>query len=251
MSPAATRSRPQTPPAVSDASPELELRRKRHRRRLLVKIMIPLLALVLIIAGIWVFGFSRVFAVRAVQVHGISTVSESQVLQAAQVPAGVPLARIDPSQLAARVEAIPAVESSVVHRSWPSTIVITVRERRPVFVIEQQGSYLLVDKFGVGYRVLSARPADQVLAQVAAPNPAILSEIATVVAVLPDSIRGQVSTVSADSPSGITLRLTKGRQVFWGDDSRSADKLRVLQALLKHSASRYDVSAPDQPAVRR
>lgn len=251
MSPTATRSRPQTQPAVSDASPELGLRRKRHRRRLLAKILIPLLALVLTIAAIWVLGFSRVFAVHAVQVHGISTVSESEVLRAAQVPAGVALARIDPSQLAARVEAIPAVESSAVHRSWPSTIVITVRERRPVFAIEQQGSYLLVDKFGVGYRVLSARPANDVLVQVAAPNPAILAEIATVVEVLPDSIRSQVITVSVLSPSGITLRLTKGRQVFWGDDSRSGDKLQVLQALLKHSASHYDVSAPDQPAVRR
>ena len=251
MSPTATRSRPQTRPAVSDASPELASRRKRHRRRLLAKIVIPLLALVLIIAGIWVLGFSSVFAVRVVQVHGISTMSESQVLQAAQVPVGVPLAQIDPSQLAARVEAIPAVESSAVHRSWPSTIVITVRERRPVFAIEQQGSYLLVDAFGVGYRVLSARPANQVLVRVTAPNPTFLAEIATVVAVLPDSIRGQLNTVSAQTPSGITLRLTKGRQVFWGDDSRSADKLRVLQALLKHPASRYDISAPDQPAVRR
>lgn len=251
MSPTATRSRAQTQPAVSDVSPELELRRKRHRRRLLAKVVIPLLALVLIIAGIWVLGFSGVFAVRVVQVHGISTVSESQVLQAAQVPDGVPLARIDLGQIAARVEAIPTVESSVVHRSWPSTIAITVRERQPVFAIEQQGSYLLVDKFGVGYRVLSARPADEVLVQVAAPDPAILAEIATVVSVLPDSIRGQLSTVSAQSPSGITLRLTKGREVFWGDASRSADKLRVLRALLKHSASRYDVSAPDQPAVRR
>lgn len=249
MSPTATRARPQA--EMSGASPELELRRRRHRRRLLAKLVSPLLALLLIIAGIWVLGFSRAFAVRVIQVHGISTVSRTQLLSAAQVPEGLPLARVDLNQITARVDAIPAVESSDVHRSWPSTIAITVRERRPVYAVEQQGSYLLVDKFGVGYRALSARPENTVLAQVGAPDPALLAEIATVVAVLPDSIRNQLRTVSAQSPDSITLRLTKGREVVWGDDSRSADKRQVLQALLEHPASRYDVSAPDQPAVRR
>ena len=48
-----------------------------------------------------------------------------------------------------------AVLSATVSRSWPDTIVITVRERTPALAVPRGGGFDLVDEYGVTVR---ARP---------------------------------------------------------------------------------------------
>ena len=251
MSPTVTRPRQREQAGVSDATISLDLRRTRTRRGFVLTIIAPLLVLALIAAGIWVLGFSAALAARSVQVHGTAVLDRAQVLQAAQVPLGVPLARIDTVQVTARVLSLREVESAEVDRSWPHTVVITIRERQPAFAVAEQASYLLVDAHGVAYRAVDTRPSDQVLAVVDPGNQQLLTQVAAVVAVLPADVRSELKAVRARTRDSITLQLSGGRSVLWGDDSRPQDKLRVLQALLKTKASSYDVSAPDQPATRR
>ncbi len=251
MSATATRPRQREQAGVGDATINLDLRRKRTRRGFALRIIAPLVVLVLIAAGIGVVGFSSALAARSVQVHGTAVLDRAQVLQAAQVPLGVPLARIDTALVTSRVMSLREVESAEVDRSWPHTVVITIRERRPIFAIAEQGSYLLVDTHGIAYRAVDTRPSEQVLAAVAPGNQPLLAAVAAVVAVLPADVRSELKTVRAQTRDSITLQLSGGRSVLWGDDSRPEDKLRVLRALLNTKASSYDVSAPDQPATRR
>jgi hypothetical protein len=118
------------------------------------------LAVIAIAAAVaWALLGSRFLIVRSVQVTGTGpTVSRAQVLAAAQIQPGLPLIRVNTSAIAHRVGAIRQVQSAVVSRDWPHTIVISVKLRTPVFAVARPGGYALVDAFGVDLQNSARRP---------------------------------------------------------------------------------------------
>ncbi|QGN31919.1 cell division protein FtsQ/DivIB [Microlunatus sp. Gsoil 973] len=227
----------------------LDWRRRRNRRRLVLRLAIPLLLLALVAAGIYLVGFSSVLAVRSVRITGEKYLTQEQVAQVAAVPYGAPLARTDVRAIQQRVADIRQVETAEVGRSWPNTITIAVVERKAVYAVDEGSSVLLVDRFGVGFR--SAPSAGSLpKAKVPAGNRQLLKAVGIVVAALPHSLQQKVDRIEANSRDSITLRLADGDVVFWGSEEQSALKATVLVPLLKEHGSRYDVSAPGNPAIR-
>ena len=213
------------------------------------------LAAVAIVAGVaWALLGSRLLVVRSVQVTGVGAqVSRAQVLAAARVPAGVPLIRVNTAAVEQRVDGIRQVRSAQVSRSWPSTVVISVRLRTPVFAVAVHGGYSLVDSYGVDVRDSARRPPRMPLLQLTAGTggTAGLSSLrpvaragAAVLRELPPRIARRVAVVSAPTPSEVSLQLANGAVIVWGDTSRSAEKARELALLMRTHARRYDVSAP-------
>lgn len=238
-----------------DSGPEetvlLDWRRRRNRRRLLLRLGIPLLVLLLVAAGIWMVGFSSVLDVRSVSTTGVNALDRQQVRQAAAVPYGAPLARVDLTAVQHRVAALRQVESVTVGRRWPHTVQIDVVERTAVYAVPQTPTgFLLVDRFGVGYRTVADAPKSLPRAAIPPSQPQLLRPLATVAGALPPSLRRRIDLIQADSLDAVVLRLHDGRTVLWGSADRSALKSRVLIALLKVHGTHYDVSAPGNPAVR-
>ncbi len=243
------------PQSRLDSGPEetvlLDWRRRRNRRRLLLRLGIPLLVLLLAAAGIWVVGFSAVLDVRSVRTTGLTALDRGQVLRAAAVPDGAPLARVDLTAVHDRVAALRPVDSVTVERHWPHTVQIDVVERTAVYAVPQTPTgFLLVDRYGVAYRTVSDAPPALPRAAIDPSQTQLLQPLATVAGALPPSLRSKVDRIEADSLDAIVLRLHNGRTVVWGSADRSALKSRVLTALLKVHGSHYDVSAPGNPAVR-
>jgi cell division protein FtsQ len=119
-----------------------------------------LAAAAIVAAVAWALLGSRLLIVRSVQVTGTGArVSRAQVLAAAQIRLGLPLIRVDTSAAAHRVGRLHDVQSAQVSRGWPDAIVISVRQRTPVFTVAVPGGYELVDAFGVDMGVLAHRPA--------------------------------------------------------------------------------------------
>ena len=108
-----------------------------------------------VIVGVmaWALLGSSLLVVRSVQVAGNGkAVSAGQVLAAARVTNGQPLIWVDAGAISRRVEQLRQVQSAQVSKDWPTTLVITVQLRRPVFALPLHGSYALVDPFGVSVR---------------------------------------------------------------------------------------------------
>jgi cell division protein FtsQ len=68
---------------------------------------------------------------------------------------------------------------------------------------------------------------------------------------LPPALAGQVVRTGATGADGVWFVLRGGARVQWGSADRAGEKADVLAALLAAvpGARRYDVSAPDAPAV--
>jgi cell division protein FtsQ len=212
-----------------------------------------------VLAGtcLWVTYWSPWLTVRTIEVSGLQTLSREQVLAAAAIELDRPLARLDPSAVRSRVEALPRVRLAQVHRHWPRTVALTVVERQAAAVVRVGRSYRLVDPDGVAFATVATRPAAVPVvvtarqAQSSAePSAAALRAAIEVLGALPPAVSERVTAVSAGTPDAITLGLAGGVTVMWGSAEASARKAEVLGALMRLKAKVYDVSAPDAPTTR-
>jgi cell division protein FtsQ len=214
-----------------------------------------LVVLALLAGGLWAaLVFSGIARVESVQVSGALAVSQDQIVQAAAVETGVPLATLDTQAVARRVAEIPGVGSVSVGRGWPHTVEITVTERTPVALARSPLGLMLVDGSGVAYTRAPAVPP--VLptfgfGAVGPDDPATKAAL-TVLDALPENLRGQVTTVDVDSGPEPSVRFALGdKHVFFGTPDRAADKVAVLVPLLTEPGSTYDVASPELPTITR
>lgn len=222
-------------------------RRARVRR----STVLLLVAVVLLAAGTWAAYFSPLLVVREVAVAGQRSVTAEEVVAAAAVPMGAPLARQDVQAIADRATRIPAVRAASVTRRWPGTLLVTVTERSGVLAVKQDGGFVVVDGEGVAYDREGSLPEGAILAEVDPGNQGLLREVGRVAGGLPTELAGEVKGIGATGPELITLRLRSGVDVVWGSAADSPLKAQIVLALLKQKPQQtIDVSSPNNPAVK-
>lgn len=227
-------------------------RRQWARRWLTWKpILAAVLVLALIAGGVWLVFFSTVLSVQEAEVSGDDYLSKSEVIDAAEVPMGDPMATADLDGVKQRVEALAAVKSVDVVRSWPHTVTIDITERTPVAVVDLGGDIRGLDSDGVLFRDYDKAPSE--LPRVQSGEDAgtdALAEAATVVSSLPSDLSADVAHVEVDSVDRIGLALDGGASVVWGSAEESASKAEVLAALIAKfpDAESYNVSVPGHPS---
>lgn len=227
-------------------------RRQRQRLRRLRPFLYAGLMIALVGTGVWLVMFSSVLTVRGVEVTGNGTLPESRIEKAARAPLGKQLARVDLTAIQARVEALPAVKSAAVSRSWPHTIRVEVTERTPLAVVNRGSGLQAVDADGVLFGHYARQPGSLPLIRT---EPGVraeaLAEAARVVRSLRDDIAAKVDYVDVESVDEIELRLADDRLVRWGSAEHSEQKAEVLAVLLRQKGVReIDVSVPGRPTTR-
>lgn len=234
---------------VRDIRPKIDLKRRAARKTRLRRLAVLLVVLLLSAALAWLAFFSSVFTAKIVKVTGNSLVTSEQVVEAAQVQMGVPLARQNLGELGERVATLPPVKSVKVSRGWPSSIKIKVTERTPLFQLRVGEQWHWVDEEGVAFYSASEPNEELPRALAQSPDAELLVDVAEVLKVVPAEVLEQVTATNAMSPEHIVLELTGDRLVNWGSSDNSAEKARVLVPLLAQPGQNYDVSAPSNPAI--
>ncbi|MGI8870085.1 MAG: cell division protein FtsQ/DivIB [Mycobacteriales bacterium] len=212
-----------------------------------------------VLAGVAVYSTSWA-GVKTVEVSGTHYVSAAQVRSAAAIERGRPLVRLNTGAIASRVRALGPVASVSVARHWPSTVRITVTERRPVAYAERSGKFWLLDRTAIPFHRVSPAPHGltridlRTAGRSVGGSPAAVSDAdrasVAVAAQLPPSITRLVAIISAPSQDAVTLHLRSGRTVIWGTPQQSAAKARVLPTLLGRPGTTFDLSGLPNVAVR-
>jgi cell division protein FtsQ len=245
---------------VRAAVPASVRRFARRARRRRLRTALPWLAVLLVLAvvgvGAGVVYGTSLLGVSTVLVEGNHDVPADDVRLAVAVPAGTPLARVDPGAAARRVRRLPPILRATVRRVWPHTLIVRVVERTPVAVVPLLGGFSLLDATGVPFRQLGERPTDLPLVRLVQPGPQDETTRAAlaVLAALPPALLGPLVELVAEAPARIRLELSDERIIIWGDATENAAKVRVATALLSAPenarAKTLDVSAPSVVTVR-
>jgi cell division protein FtsQ len=244
------------PPRKPERTPPRPVSKVRYRRRRLA----ALLAAVLLLVGLGLTARvllydAGLFDVEDVQVTGAVTVPEAEVLDAAAVTLGGPLAAVDTEAVASRIAQLPAVESVRADRSWPHTVTVAITERVPVATVATPRGPALVDRFAVVHPGEPVAGLPRLTGVSRTGDPAAVAAVAVLTA-LPEEVRAEVETVRATvsvpgAPGQVTLGISGGREVRWGTPDRLAEKVTALTVLLTQPGRVYDVTSPDLPTIRR
>ncbi len=247
------------PSSVSSTSAARFAARARRRRwRRAVGVGLALLAL--LAAGLGAF-WSPWARVERITVTGTSRVPRAEVFAAAGSQLGEPLLVADTAAVARRVRALRLVAAVQVSRRWPSTLVVTVTERQPVAAVPSAAGVDLVDSDGVVVTTARTAPAQLPLVQVdlAGRGPQALRAALQVRAQLPADLQGRLRGLGAGTVDSVWFTLADGSRVLWGSADDPQTKVAALRALLAAPPPagaraghrpEYDVSAPQDPAVR-
>ena len=205
---------------------------------------------------VWAVVFSPLLALRAgdVTVTGSDgTVQAADVQRIVAAHEGISLVRLDPAAMGREVTgSLVRVRAARVTRSWPHGVRVDLTMRRPIAVHEVEQGYEVLDSEAVVLETVPAPPSGLVTIagqDGAEPDARAVSAVTGVVGSLDAETLARVARGSAGATGQVTLVLSDGARVRWGDASESALKARVLKVLLSQRASVYDVSSPHAPTT--
>ncbi|WP_104164259.1 FtsQ-type POTRA domain-containing protein [Arthrobacter sp. SX1312] len=230
--------------------------RRSHRLR---NTLIAVVALMLVLGGLVAYViFSPALALRTVSVQGNTLITTAEVDAALAPLTGTPLTRISREQVADLLADKAPIEDVGIAAEPPSTLVVTLKERVPVAVLQNGHEFVLIDAEGRQLEQVARR--DDVRLPLIdgganAVNSEVFSSITAVLVELPAGILSRLNSASASSVDSIQLSLSGEQKIFWGSAERSAEKARVLEAMLSVPATDppvkvFDVSTPDRPVTR-
>ncbi len=254
-------------PPASPRGAKVDLRdhRKERRaaRRRLIALRVLTVALIAVAVGglVWLTFFSALFKLDqdAVTVEGAPPdVVSADVMPAIAARVDTPLPRVSTAAVAAEIGQSSQVMDVRVARSWPRGLHIEIVERKPAAIVEpEQGQGQVV--VGIdGVVITPTLPSDELRATLPLVHTSALEEdhqerqAAEAVLVwdsLPETISSQVESIAVNGRL-VTLSLTDGSKVVWGDDEESELKAQVVELLMEqHPAQNYDVRDPRRPVT--
>lgn len=222
------------------------------RRVLMMSAGALVLIAALVLAGLVYLPY---FKVADTSVSGLTYVKNEEVTSVLHEAQGAPLAFVNTSDLEERLRAVPGVKTATITRTWPDHLSADITERIPAATLQRDGGTRIVDASGVS--LPGAAAAKKTLPVLAVPagvkDPeAVQAALLEVLAALPADLRTQVTTMSAATPSSVTLSLrveNAQKKVVWGGPEDSALKAQVLAALAGEPGSVIDLTSPKAPTV--
>ncbi|GEM_PF-6706788 len=191
------------------------------------------------------------FRVEKVMVTGCKMLAEPEVIAAAKVPMFRSIFDVEFSPIAERVEALPYVQKAHVTRVFPSTIVIAVKERKPLALINHAGLWPVDEESVILPRLQSQRRLNDPVSydtpilsgvafsksgndkKLAATNKRVVEFLATLRATNA-MLYHSISEVNLNAKGHLTFYLMEGGvPVYLGDDNWM-EKCERLFVFLQH-----------------
>lgn len=246
----------------------IEVRREQGRRRL--RFLLTIAGILVVAAGGWGITRSPLLTVRHVHIAGTGQTPVAAVRSAAGLTHHRQMVDLDPGAMARAVGGLPWVNTVKVRRQWPSTVTLTITERRPIAATADRRGWAVVDATGRVLDVVSVAPANLptvglappppgtdggVAVQAGEPGTGVPAELASALVVassLPAQLSVQVAAVIAGSDGQVQLALKNGATALLGPPEGLPDKLTALITMLAKAQvgkAVVDVRVPSAPVL--
>lgn len=234
------------------ASRPQHLKRRRERIRGLFKNTFRLLLILVIVSslgflGKWFYEFlhtSSSFDIEKIDIQGLNRLKKEEVRDLLSLELPQNIFNMNLKEARERIETHPRIKEALIHRRPPERIIIRVREREPLALINREGDFLGIDSSGVPFPLMEPlKGIDLPLITGIESSEIIIGEesnstrlrmaldiLATILS-LKGGLYSQVSEINVED--GITLYTIEAIRVRMGkEDFR--DQLLNLQGVLIH-----------------
>jgi len=228
----------------------LEARKNRLRRRLIGALGESLSALCLLLTAVvlslsFIYAYSSLlsapyFEIREISVRGLKELTEKDILTMAKIQPRSNILAVNTDTVVKRLSANPWIKNIYVGRELPNRLVLDIRERTPIALVKQAGTFYLMDVDGFVFKKLGKTDeVDLVIVngvniQNKTRSP-LLAEALKLLSMLSSNdhyaFLGTISEVQVHDVFGISLLTDKGLHLKLGRDN-FAGKLRQLNIVL-------------------
>lgn len=122
-----------------------KIMQKRKKKQKAIK---WILILALLIVAILCAMYSPLFNIKKIEVQGNEIISKNEIISLSQIQLEENTFKLNKSQIKKQIKENAYVQSVIIVRNLPSEIVIKVEERKPAYLLEYAGSYIVIDKQG-------------------------------------------------------------------------------------------------------
>lgn len=227
-----------------------------------LRVLRRLLPLPLIALAVWLILFNFVFLVRDVEVEGAQSMTPQEVVRLSGIRLGERLGSANLELIRSGVESSGTLALVDVQKRYPSTLVLTVRERTRDAVTLQAGKILVLDSDGYVVSAGDSMPAESVPyvtglkpstyrigIRLNAADTALDAMKIVLETMKAQGVTGYASELSVEDVKNIIILTRKGTTVLLGDTQNMAAKIawmaRALEDLERRGESlgRLDVSS--------
>lgn len=215
--------------------------------------LITTAVVVLIAIAVAVAWFVPVFKVESIEINGAVRTDTEVAREVSGITAGDNLLRIDATGAAHAIAEMPWVASVTLNRKLPSTVDITLTEREAAVFIRRSDGDHIIDTEGQPI-VIGTPPVGTIeVTGTREDDPEVLSAVIDIISAIDDhdpKLREVIATIEAPDQFDILLRLTDGREVYWGSSENNHDKAVALSTVIQREGQRWNISSPSMVTVR-
>jgi cell division protein FtsQ len=199
---------------------------------------------------------TSMFSAKAIRVRGAHHLTKGEILRLSGLERGVNVFHLDPGAVAERIERDPWVARATVTKDLPSTVILTVRERVPVAIVNDGSVERLVGDDGGLLDVGAPSTLPRIVADEGATtsDPDAVRAAARAVSAIRPGVRRLIALVVLRPEGELALELRSGVRVTYGPAVDVSSKAQALAAMLRYAertGARFttiDVSAPTAPS---
>lgn len=242
-------------------------RRKKSKKKLdfrkLAIFLKSMLLVIMAVLAVYYFTQSPLFALQDIKVTGNTKVTEAEIIQISGLSVGMNYFGLDTQLVEKRVLAIPLVEKVTVEKHLPDSVLINIKERKPLALFCTQEGLFVIDGKGyclekcttaasydlpiiTGLTPDSLDPGEQVIKS---------DELEVVLAALEQDIQQQFSEINMAQTDNLIAYTRQGVPVFLGTINELSEKLDIaisyLDLLVDEEDIEYiDIRSIQAPAVK-
>ncbi|OPY57704.1 MAG: Cell division protein DivIB [Pelotomaculum sp. PtaU1.Bin035] len=238
---------------------------KFYKRKSKWNIYESLFFILLVLVTGYVLIRSPLFEVHRILVRGNQFLIEDKIRSVADINAGVNIFKLNLATVAKNLKTIPMIKEVQVTRVLPSTVLVTIKERRPLGLLATGEGCIEVDEEGIYLQKTGAgAPGLPVITGIKAdvPSPGEilkaerLEDALEVISGMPGEVIGKLSEVHVDQDGQIKIYTLEGTQCRFGPATEVKEKSAVFAQLLKELSKQgakvkyIDLSSTGTPVVK-
>ncbi|WP_338024734.1 cell division protein FtsQ/DivIB [Bifidobacterium miconisargentati] len=251
-------------PKVVDFTERAKERKRASARVIAVRVLAGLAGIAVLAGLTWLLFFSTVFRLEtgAISVTGANEWVSAQTIHAiADKQAGKSLFLVSTNDVANQLKDIPGVSEAKVSRRFPKAMSVEITAQKPAAMLKSGDTLTAVDAEARVLNSVSSKDVDGIPVievkdvETSLKNRSV-KEALTILGALPESMRQQITKVTAETQDSVTTTLDGGERVIvWGDSSQLKLKMAVVDKIINDpkvigERHQVDVSAPLKPIIK-